>query len=135
MTAPVPQVRLAADMANERKTLGEVVRQARTEKGVSLRQQAGKLGMSPSYLSDIENDRRVPAEPVLESLAELLDLDFDDLMTVAGRFGESTERYLKSHPLGVKLLRRIARMNLRDEELDRLMQTLQKWDRNKGEGT
>jgi transcriptional regulator with XRE-family HTH domain len=86
-------------MANKQdsKSLGDLIREARTPKG-SLRDFAKKLDITPSYLSDIENDRRIPAEEVLRRIAELLELDFDELMAKAGRFGEDAERYMRKHP-------------------------------------
>lgn len=50
-------VRSIANMARE--TLGGRVRRARVEAGFGLRELARRLGKTPSYLSDIENDRRV----------------------------------------------------------------------------
>jgi len=101
-------------------SLGEVLREARVQKGLSLRTVAAELGITPSYQSDIENDRRVPAEEVLARTAILLDLDFDRLMARAGRFGERAERYLKRQPAAVQLFRRISEKNLSRDELEKL---------------
>lgn len=103
-------------------TLGEWLRTARIAKGPSLRATAESLQVTPSYLSDIENDRRVPAEDVLQRLAGLLDLDPEEAMVRAGRFGEETERYLKRQPEAVRLFRRISEAKLSTEELRLLQQ-------------
>ena len=76
------------------KTLGDTLRDARLALGLSLREVARRGNIAPSYLSDIEHDRRTPAEEVLHALAALLELDFDDLMAQAGRIGDDAERYL-----------------------------------------
>jgi ribosome-binding protein aMBF1 (putative translation factor) len=47
-------------------TLGDIVREARLAKEQSLRQVSKLLEITPSYMSDIENDRRVPSEEVLQ---------------------------------------------------------------------
>ena len=53
-------------MAEKRsKTLGDVIREARVAAKKGLREFSRDLGIAPSYQSDIENDRRVPAEDVL----------------------------------------------------------------------
>lgn len=114
-------------------SFGETLREARVKKGVSLRSVAGKLDITPSYLSDIENDRRIPSEDVLQQLATLLDLDFDDLMARAGRFGEEAERYLKHQPTAVKLFRRISESNLDEEQLKELLRAVD--DANKEKDT
>lgn len=109
-------------MVNTRdsKTLGDVIREARTPKG-SLREYAKKLDITPSYLSDIENDRRVPAEDVLRKIAELLGLDFNDLMARAGRFGEDADRYMRKHPTAGVLFRQLSESNLADDDLAKLL--------------
>jgi PTS system nitrogen regulatory IIA component len=120
-------------MANsDGRTLGEVLRDARVEAGASLRDLAKKLDIAPSYLSDIENDRRVPAEDVLRSLAEELDLKFDDLMARAGRVGGDAERYMKQHPTAGVLFRRISDKRLADEDLKKLLSTVEKMGTKKG---
>ena len=104
------------------KTLGDVIREARVAKGHSLRTFATLLGITPSYQSDIENDRRVPAEDVLKRTSELLDIDFDSLMALAGRFGEQAERYLKRQPEAVRLFRKISEANLSEAYLKSLQE-------------
>lgn len=104
----------------EHKTLGEWLRDARLDKDTSLRTFAKNLGITAPYLSDIENDRRVPAEDVLKKLTDALDLPFEDAMAKAGRFGEQTERYIKRQPEAVKLLRRASAANLSAEDLKRM---------------
>jgi transcriptional regulator with XRE-family HTH domain len=109
-------------MANTRdgKTLGDVIREARTPKG-SLREYAKKLEITPSYLSDIENDRRIPAEDVLRKIAEELDLDFDELMARAGRLGEDADRYMRKHPTAGVLFRQLSDSNLPEDDLAKLL--------------
>src|SRR5262249_41275715 len=101
-------------------TLGDVIREARVRAKRGLRELARELDITPSYLSDIENDRRVPAEDVLRRIAVLLKLDFDELMALAGRFGERAERYLKRHPEAGKLFRKISEKNLEESDLRKL---------------
>lgn len=109
-------------MANTRdaKSLGELIREARTPKG-SLRDFAKKLDITPSYLSDIENDRRVPAEEVLRRIADVLELDFDELMARGGRFGEDADRYMRRHPTAGVLFRQLSESNLADDDLAKLL--------------
>lgn len=109
-------------MANNQdaKSLGDLIREARTPKG-SLRDFAKKLDITPSYLSDIENDRRVPAEEVLRRIAELLELDFDELMAKAGRFGEDADRYMRKHPTVGVLFRQLSESKTPDDDLAKLL--------------
>jgi transcriptional regulator with XRE-family HTH domain len=113
-------------MGNEIVTLGDRIRTARISQEKSLRQLSREVDVTPSYLSDIENDRRVPAEPVLKKISQLLDLDFNELMSLAGRFGEEAEKYVRKQPMAVQLFRRIAEHNLDENKLKRLMEQIDK---------
>lgn len=112
--------------------LGDVLREARLAADVSLRELAKQLDLAPSYLSDIENGRRVPAEDVLKRLAEHLGLDFADLMARAGRLGDDAERYLRRHPAAGVLMRRISSARLSDDDLAKLVREADELARRKG---
>jgi transcriptional regulator with XRE-family HTH domain len=101
--------------------LGEIIREARLAKDKSLREQAKLLEITPSYLSDIENDRRVPSEDVLRKITNQLDLDFDHLMALAGRFGDDADRYMKKQPVAGVLFRRLSENNMQEDELRELL--------------
>ena len=68
--------------------LGDLINRARVGKQLSLRGLARQVDIVPSYLADIENDRRTPSESVLRRISAILDLDFDALMQQAGRLGK-----------------------------------------------
>ena len=102
-------------------SLGDIINRARVDKRLGLRALARELDIAPSYLSDIENDRRVPSEAVLRKMSQVLDLDFDVLMQQAGRLGEHAEQYLRQHQLAGQLFRRIANSQLDQEGLEKLL--------------
>jgi transcriptional regulator with XRE-family HTH domain len=120
---PGPSPRPGPAIATQ--TLGETIRAARTRVG-SLRQLANYLGLAPSYLSDIENDRRVPAEITLREIARRLSLNPDDLLARAGRFGDDAERYLRRNPAIGALLRRLAELRLSEADLGRVARYAEK---------
>lgn len=115
-------LRSVANMAN--KTLGDEIRSARLQKGLGLRELARSIDLTPSYLSDIENDRRVPSEEVLKTLAGALDLDFDRLMGLAGRFGDEAERLLRRTPASGVLFRRLSQREDAEILVDRWLRDL-----------
>lgn len=110
-------------MAN--RTLGDEIRAARVRKDLSLRELARMLELAPSYLSDIENDRRVPSEEVLASLARALEMDFDHVMGMAGRFGEEAERLLRRTPTSGVLFRRLSQRDDADQLINKWMKDLE----------
>lgn len=118
---------------SDSRSLGEVIRDARVKAGLGLREFAKQLSITPSYQSDIENDRRIPAEDVLRQTATGLNLDFDDLMARVGRFGEQAGRYMRRHPAAGALFRRISESNLPDEALQKLMREAEELARKKRE--
>ena len=109
--------------------LGEIINDARISRRLGLRALARKLDIAPSYLSDIENDRRVPSEAVLRKIAEALDLDFDILMREAGRLGKDAEQYIRDNELAGRLFRRIADSQLDRERLETLLENLDQMER------
>jgi transcriptional regulator with XRE-family HTH domain len=116
------------------KSLGEVIREARNKKAFSLRALAKKLDKTFPYLSDIENDHRIPSEDMLQDLARLLDLDFDDLMARAGRLGEGVMRYMRKTPAAGVLFRKICSYNLQGEQLEQLAAQVDKLVKRRTEG-
>ncbi len=118
-------------MANTDKTIGETIRDARSAADLSLRDLSKELGISPSYLSDIENDRRVPSEEVVTQLATSLKLNFNDLMARAGRVGDQAERYLKHHPTAGVLFRRISDKRLPEDQLQKLLRAVENMEPKK----
>jgi transcriptional regulator with XRE-family HTH domain len=120
-------------MPERSKTLGDVIREARVNAKKGLREFSRDLEIAPSYQSDIENDRRVPAEDVLKKIADALHLNFDELMALAGRFGEEAERFLRRTPEAGKLFRKITEKNLSDSAIRRLSEAADMLDENKGD--
>ena len=115
-----------ADMANDDRSLGERVRDARLDKKLGVREFARQLEITPSYLSDIEADRRAPAEALMKTLAHALDLEFDEMMALSGRLGAQTERYVKRTPAVASLMRLMAEKKPSPERLAELRDIVEK---------
>ncbi len=60
-------------------SLGKRIRELREAKDISLRELAKKIGVSAAFLSDVELERRYPAEDTLALLAAELGAPIDDL--------------------------------------------------------
>lgn len=109
-------------MDQSSRSLGDAIRTARLAADFSLRDLTKRVSVTPSYLSDIENDRRVPSQEVLSAIAAVLQLDLDHLMALAGRLGDDAERFLKRHPTAGVLFRKISEHNLSEDALKTLVQ-------------
>jgi HTH-type transcriptional regulator, competence development regulator len=80
-------------------SFGELIRQARKDKGLSQRELAKLIGLNFTYLSKLENDRAdyPPKEDVIRSLGKNLDLNEEELIFLAGRIPQHDEDFIKQH--------------------------------------
>ena len=104
-------------------TFGERIRRKRGEQKIGLRQAAGKVGISPTFLSRVETnvEKAIPGEEVIRKLADILDDDFDELMALAGRISAEVSDYVKSNPGMPEFLRQARERNISAEKLMELL--------------
>jgi transcriptional regulator with XRE-family HTH domain len=76
---------ILSDMDSETTKLGACLRSARDQRKLSLRAVERATGISNAYLSQIESGKiREPSPTVLHKLAELYNVPYADLMSLAG---------------------------------------------------
>jgi transcriptional regulator with XRE-family HTH domain len=75
-----------------------MIRKLRSKLGLSLRQGAESLGISESFLSQIENGKRKPSPDLLRAMAALLSCDLDELSLSVGQIPQWIESTLKESP-------------------------------------
>ncbi|MBI4377312.1 MAG: helix-turn-helix transcriptional regulator [Elusimicrobia bacterium] len=85
-------------MAEKPETFGQLLRRLRKENGdMSLRDLAGKLGVSFPYLSQIEADVAKPSEELVAKIAKLFNQDVEKLTfsarNVADQIREIKEKF------------------------------------------
>ncbi|MFC2073181.1 transcriptional regulator, partial [Chloroflexota bacterium] len=81
----------------ETRKFGARLRELREQAGLSQAQLAGMVGVNFTYLSKIESGvRPSPSEKVILRLAEVLDADRDELMTLAGKVPSDIAQMLKN---------------------------------------
>jgi transcriptional regulator with XRE-family HTH domain len=77
----------------EAKKFGERLRKLRYQAGMTLTEVAGKCNIDFTYLSKIENGvLPPPSEKVILQLAEILDTDKDELLTLAGKVRDASRK-------------------------------------------
>jgi len=64
--------------------LGARLKRVRQQSGLSLREVARQLGVSPSFVSQLENGKSQPSVATLYSISQLLDVSIDQLFAVEG---------------------------------------------------
>lgn len=104
-------------------TLGGTLRTRRLAMGLSLRELARRVGVSPPFMTDLEADRRHPGPEVMERIAAQLGMPLDELQALDSRMRPDVRRWVEARPEVVRLLRRIRSSPRQDElirELNRL---------------
>lgn len=103
-----------------RESFGALVRREREAKEIGLREMAKKIGVSPTYLSKVERDEfSPPAEDKVKKVAEILDLDSDELLALAGRVSSDLSDIIKQQPREMAALLRTTK-GLAADDLVRL---------------
>jgi transcriptional regulator with XRE-family HTH domain len=96
-------------MTKRRQTFGQVLREARLAKGITLRKFAEMVGISPTYLSQVEQENVDPptAERV-HTMATLLGANADEWTALAGRVPEDLPGIIHQQPTAMPELLREA---------------------------
>ena len=94
-------------MAGKQNPFGEWLRDKRVAKGFTLRKFAEKVGISPTYLSHVEQGQADPptAERV-RTMAQLLEENADEMIALAGRVPEDLPEIIQRRPTQVPNLLR-----------------------------
>ena len=72
--------------------LGSIILSLREQKGLSLSKLGEMAGVSASYINRLElNERRAPSYPIIEKLAEALDVNINTLLVAAGASPDTSE--------------------------------------------
>jgi transcriptional regulator with XRE-family HTH domain len=116
------------------KSFGQIIRELRirNEDYSSLREFARKVGLSPAYLSRIENEKEPPpSEAVVEKLAEALGTDKYELFSYAGKVPTEFLETFKKNPKGVaSFMRRVQEVGLEsDRDWKEIESTISKMKR------
>ena len=80
-------------MNNNRNNLGEILKQQRVTRPLTLQELAAMSGVSASHLGRVERGERFPSAHILRKIAKPLGFDENELFTLAG--------YLSPQSLGI----------------------------------
>lgn len=113
-------------MAKKPTTFGKALRDARLAKKVSLRKFAEQVGVSPTYLSQVEQDNITP--PTVDritKMAELLNENADEWITLAGRVPGDLTKIIQNKPTEMPELMREA-SGLSAEQIRKVTEQIKK---------
>ena len=105
------------------KRFGERIRELRKAKNLGQRALAGQIGVSHTYVSKIENEKLdfsdYPSEKRIRKIAEALDADVDELLTLAKKIPDDIRQRVIERP---DAFRKIAELD--DKTLNDLLKNL-----------
>lgn len=104
------------------KNFGETIRDLRVAQDLGLRETAGKVGISPAYLSRIERGKEKPPRPdVIKALAKALAADPDVLFRLSSSTDPEVVDFLHEQPEAMNLLRYLKEMGFTGDEVSQLL--------------
>jgi transcriptional regulator with XRE-family HTH domain len=99
--ARFPVVQYTEHVSPDREGVGEIMRRRRGELGLSLREAARRIGISPSYLVALEQGRNpstgraaVPSPVILAAIGDVLAVDLQDLLDACGAVAAPRPHFL-----------------------------------------
>ncbi|EUA55511.1 helix-turn-helix family protein [Mycobacterium intracellulare 1956] len=75
-----------------REVIGDVLREARTAQGRTLREVSDSARVSLGYLSEVERGRKEPSSELLNAICDALDVPLSSVLTDAGERMAGQER-------------------------------------------
>jgi|TARA_B110000003_G_scaffold161479_1_gene161536 L-glutamine-phosphate cytidylyltransferase len=112
-------------------TFGSYIRKLRIEKDIGQRELAKKIDIAPSYLNDIEkNKRAAPKNIIIKKISYILKADLNLLNDLAGNSKKSlppdVSDYLEKNPKIISLIRAIKNNSLGDHEIEKIETSIEK---------
>jgi len=90
---------------------------------MGLREVASRVGISPGYLSDLENEKvPPPSERVIIEMAVVLDVEKGELLRAASKVDPELSEYVAQEPRAADFLRMAKEQGYRKVDWDKLSQ-------------
>src|SRR5882757_1370633 len=98
---------MTRDTIHSRLPFGQALRAKRLERQISLRKFAKLVGVSPTYLSQVEQcNIDPPTAERVRRIAELLDENVDVWSALAGRVSDDIQKIIQTQPDAIPVLLR-----------------------------
>ena len=113
------------------KSFGSYIRSVRLSLNIGQRDLAKKIGIAPSYLNDIEKEKRSsPKSNIIKKIAKELKININVLYDLAGLSKNSLApdilEYIDKRPSITKLLRTIKNNNLENNQIEEIEKSINK---------
>ena len=113
------------------KKFGPFIREVRIQKGIGQRALASKIGVSASYLNDIEKEKRTaPKLDIIKKISSILSIDNKKLNDLAGNskktLAPDINDFIVKNPKINSLIRTIQENNLNEKQIELLENSISK---------
>jgi transcriptional regulator with XRE-family HTH domain len=112
---------------------GKILKQSRLKARMGLREVAGRVGISPGYLSDLENEKvPPPSEKVILEMEAVLGVNKGELLKAASKVDPELSDYVAHEPKAADFLRMAKEQGYRNGDWDKLTQLVRIMELGKG---
>ena len=110
---------------------GPLIRKLRINLNITQRELAKKVGIAPSYLNDLEKEKRsAPKLEVIKKLSSILKISLNHLNDLAGiskkELAPDISEFIKKNPKIISLIRSIKESDLSENELYQIENSISK---------
>jgi len=100
---------------------GSILKGKRMNAGLSLREFAGRVRISPGYLSDLENEKvGPPSETVILDMSRALGIDKNELLKAAAKVDPEVAKYVAQEPRAADFLRMAKEKNFDNGDWEKI---------------
>ena len=102
---------------------GKTLKEYRNKAEIGLRDFAGRVGISPGYLSDLENEKVAPpSEKLILEMAKTLGIEKDVLLKAAEKVDPEVSEYVAHEPRAADFLRMAKEQEFDNGDWEKLSQ-------------
>ena len=98
--------------------IGDILKRTRTIYGYKANEMSKSLGISPSYLSEIENNRKKPSLDLLQKYADIYGIKLSSLILLSEDYDDAIQDKKGSVFIKTMMLRLVDGMAKKVQELD-----------------
>ncbi|WP_294379288.1 helix-turn-helix domain-containing protein [uncultured Clostridium sp.] len=96
--------------------MGEVLKKIRMIYGYKAKEMSTLLEISPSYLSEIENNKKKPSLDILEKYSEIFQIKVSSIIAMSENYNEDLKNNLSINKIMIKLMNYFAALHGDDND-------------------
>jgi Predicted transcriptional regulator len=96
--------------------MGEVLKKIRTIYGYTAKEMSSRLGISPSYLSEIENNKKRPSLDLLEKYSEIFEIKVSAIIAMSENYNDDTKNKKSINKVMVNFMNYMASLHNDEDE-------------------